>query len=51
MALLSSLYGYPVLFAKRKSRGDLDLGVDYRTLNANTVTDACLLPCIHDLLS
>ena len=40
-----------MLFAEKKSKGSFFLCVDYRSLNANIVTDAWLLPRIDDLPS
>ena len=48
---LASPYGHPILFAKNKGGGGLHLCINYHFLNANTVTDTWLLPCIDDLLS
>ncbi|GBG63654.1 hypothetical protein CBR_g38965 [Chara braunii] len=45
----SSPYGAPVLFIRKKNK-DLCLCIDYRKLNAQTVTNAGPLPRIDDLL-
>ena len=47
----ASPYCHPVLFAEKKDGGGLCLCFNYCSLNANTVKDAWLLPCIDDLLS
>ena len=47
----ASPYGYLVLFAEKKGGGGLHLCVNYCSLNANTMTDAWLLPYIDGLLS
>ena len=48
----SSLYGAPVLFAENKGGGGwLRMCTDYRSLNANTVTDSCPLPHIDEMLA
>lgn len=46
----SSPYGAPVLFAEKKGGAGLRMCVDYRGLNANTVTDSWPLPRIDELL-
>ncbi|GBG89995.1 hypothetical protein CBR_g50086 [Chara braunii] len=45
----SSPYGAPVLFVRKKNK-DLQLCIDYRKLNAQTVKNAGPLPRIDDLL-
>ena len=40
IVLSASLHGHPVLFAEKKGRGGLCLGVDYHALNASTVINA-----------
>ena len=45
-----SLYGAPILFAKKKDR-QLRLCTDYCTWNKNTIYDSYLLPHIEELLS
>ncbi|GBG74890.1 hypothetical protein CBR_g19403 [Chara braunii] len=45
----SSPYGAPVLFVRKKNK-DLQLCIDYRMLNAQTVNNAGPLPHIDDLL-
>ena len=45
-----SLYGAPILFAKKKD-GRLRLCIDYCALNKNTISDSYPLPCIEELLS
>ncbi|GBG75967.1 hypothetical protein CBR_g21209 [Chara braunii] len=44
-----SPYGAPVLFVRKKNK-DLQLSIDYRKLNAQTVKNAGPLPRIDDLL-
>ena len=46
-----SLYGHPVLFAKKKGGGVFHLCIDYYSLNANTMVNAQPLLCIDNLLS
>ena len=48
---LSSPYGAPVLFAEKKGRGGLRMCTDYRSLNANTVTNSWPLPHIDEMLA
>ncbi|GBG75832.1 hypothetical protein CBR_g21076 [Chara braunii] len=45
----SSPYGAPVLFVRKKNK-DLQLCIDYRKLNAQTIRNVGPLPCIDDLL-
>ncbi|GBG77025.1 hypothetical protein CBR_g23351 [Chara braunii] len=45
----SSPYGAPVLFVRKKNK-DLQLCIDYRKLNAQTIRNADPLPRIDDLL-
>uniref|UniRef100_A0A388M6L4 Reverse transcriptase domain-containing protein n=1 Tax=Chara braunii TaxID=69332 RepID=A0A388M6L4_CHABU len=45
----SSPYGVPVLFVRKKNK-DLQLCIDYRKLNAQTIRNAGPLPRIDDLL-
>ena len=40
-----------MLFIEKKGEGGFQLCVDYHSLNANKVTDICLLLCIDDLQS
>ena len=47
----SSPYGAPVLFAEKKGGGGLRMCMDYRSLNANTITDSWPLPCIDKMLA
>ena len=47
----SSPYGAPVLFAEKQGRGGLRMCMDYRFLNANTVTDSWPLPHINKMLA
>ena len=49
IALSSSPYGVPILFAKKKD-GGLRMCIDYRWLNFNTVVDSFPLPQIDELL-
>ena len=44
-------YGTPVLFAEKKGGGGLRMCTDYRSLNANTVTDSWSLLRIDEMLS
>ena len=46
-----SPYGAPVLFAEKKGGGGLRMCTDYRSLNANTVTDSWPLPRIDEMLA
>ena len=48
---LSSPYGAPVLFVEKKGGGALRMCTDYRSLNANTVTDSWPLPRIYEMLA
>ena len=48
---LSSPYGAPVLFAEKKGGGGLRMCPDYRSLNANTVTDSWPLLRIDEMLA
>ena len=47
----SSPYGAPILFAEKKGGGGLRMCIDYRSLNANTVTDSWPLPRIDKMLA
>ena len=47
----ASLYGHTVLITEKKGGGGFHLCINYSSLNASTVTDACTLSCIDDLLS
>ena len=47
----SSPYGAPVLFAEKKGGGGLRMCMDYRSLNANTVTNSSPLPLIDKMLA
>ena len=47
----SSPYGAPILFAEKKGGGGLRMCVDYRSLNANTITLSWLLPRIDEMLA
>ena len=50
--LSSSPYGAPVLLAEKKGGGGgLRKCTDYRSLNANTVTDSWPLPRIDEMLA
>ena len=44
-----SPYGSPVLFVRKKT-GELDMCMDFYTLNANIILDIFPIPCIADLL-
>ena len=46
----ASLYGAPILFAKKKGGRGLRMCTDYRQLNSNTVVDSYPLPRIDELL-
>ena len=48
---LLSPYGAPVLFAKKKGGGGSRMCTDYRSLNANTVTDSWPLLRIDEMLA
>ena len=47
----SSPYGAPVLFAEKKGGGGLRMCIDYRSVNANTVTNSWPLPRINEMLA
>ena len=45
-----SLYGAPILFAKKKD-GSLRISIDYHALNKSTATDSYPLLCINEMLN
>ena len=47
----SSPYSAPVLFTEKKGGGGLRMCTDYRSLNANTVTNSWPLPRIDKILA